>query len=235
MADRAVGIPIVREGLPFVGSIGVSALVAGLVGWTVPAAVLAGATAFTAWFFRNPSRAAPDLARCVVSPGDGRVVAIAEEYEPRYLKQLAIRISIFLNIFDVHVNRIPCSGLVEDVVYQPGTFVVANRPDATLHNEQNALMIRGASGLKVLCVQVAGLLARRIVCWVTPGERVKCGERYGLIRFGSRMDLYLPKESMLHVAMGDRVKGGQTVVAELCTAKTIVSASAPDGLAREVS
>jgi phosphatidylserine decarboxylase len=225
MADRAVGIPIVREGLPFVGGIGISALVAGLVGWTVPATVLAGATAFTAWFFRNPSRAVPDLAQCVVSPGDGRVVAIAEEYEPRYLKQLTIRISIFLNIFDVHVNRIPCSGVVEDVVYQPGTFVAANRPDATLHNEQNALMIRSTSGIKVLCVQVAGLLARRIVCWVTPGERVKCGDRYGLIRFGSRMDLYLPKGSMLHVATGDRVKGGETVVAELCAAATTASTS----------
>jgi phosphatidylserine decarboxylase len=219
MADRAVGIPIVREGLPFVGAVGASALVAGLLGWTAPAAVLTGATAFTAWFFRNPHRAVPravsDVAQCVVSPGDGRVVAVSEEYEPRYLKQLAVRISIFLNIFDVHVNRIPCSGVVEDVVYQPGSFVAANRPDATLHNEQNALMLRSMTGVKVLCVQVAGLLARRIVCWVTPGERVTCGERYGMIRFGSRMDLYLPKGSMLHVAMGDRVTGGETVVAEL--------------------
>jgi phosphatidylserine decarboxylase len=215
MADRAVGIPIVREGLPFVGGLGASALVAGLLGWTVPAAVLVGATAFTTWFFRNPHRRTPEISQCVVAPGDGRVVAIAEEYEPRYLKELATRISIFLNIFDVHVNRIPCSGVVEAVAYQPGRFVAANRPDATVHNEQNALMIRTTSAMKVLCVQVAGLLARRIVCWVAPGDPVKCGERYGLIRFGSRMDLYLPKGTTLQVAVGDRVKGGQTVVAEL--------------------
>ena len=219
MADRAVGIPIVREGLPFVAGIGTSALIAGLVGWTVPAAVLAGATAFTAWFFRNPHRRVPDLAQCVVSPGDGRIVAISEEYEARYLKELAIRISIFLNIFDVHVNRIPCSGVIEDVVYQPGRFIAANRPGATLHNEQNALMIRTLSGMKVLCVQVAGLLARRIVCWVSAGETVTCGERYGLIRFGSRMDLYVPKGTVLQVAVGDRVKGGQTVVAQLHAAE----------------
>jgi phosphatidylserine decarboxylase len=162
------------------------------------------------------------------------VVAVSEEYEPRYLKQLAVRISIFLNIFDVHVNRIPCSGVVEDVVYQPGRFVAANRPDATLHNEQNALMIRTLTGVKVLCVQVAGLLARRIVCWVTPGERVTCGERYGLIRFGSRMDLYVPKGSLLHVAVGDRIKGGETVVAELRAAEAAV-VSGSDACSREVS
>jgi phosphatidylserine decarboxylase len=208
-------MPIVREGLPFVGAAGSSAVLAGLVGWTVPAVMLAGVTAFTVWFFRNPHRVPPALAEAVVAPGDGRVVAIVEEYEPRYLKQLATRISIFLNIFDVHVNRIPCTGVVEDVVYQPGRFIAANRPDATLHNEQNALMIRAATGHKVLCVQVAGLLARRIVCWVKPGETVRQGERYGLIRFGSRMDLYLPTGSRLQVAVGDRVKGGSSIVGEV--------------------
>lgn len=212
MADRARGIPIVREGLPFVGALGGSALLTGLIGWTIPAAVLVGATAFTAWFFRNPFRVAPDVEQAIVAPGDGRVVSIVEEYEPRYLKQNAIRISIFLNIFDVHVNRIPCSGVIEDIVYQPGRFVAANRPEATLHNEQNALMIRSLAGAKVLCVQVAGLLARRIVSWVSPGDSVTCGERYGLIRFGSRMDLYVPVGTILNVAEGNRVKGGKTVL-----------------------
>jgi phosphatidylserine decarboxylase len=223
MADRATRIPIVREGLPFVGVLGSSAVIAGLVGWAVPAAVLVGVTAFTAWFFRNPHRVSPDLAQAVVAPGDGRVVDIAEEYEPRYLKQRAIRVSIFLNIFDVPVNRIPCTGLVEDVVYQPGRFVAANRPEATLHNEQNALMIRAASGVKLLCIQVAGLLARRIVCWVTPGETVRQGERFGLIKFGSRMDLYLPAESRLQVSVGDRVKGGETIIGELSSVEAQIS------------
>jgi phosphatidylserine decarboxylase len=227
MADRAAGIPIVREGLPFVGAIGGSALLTGLIGWTVPAALLVGATAFTAWFFRNPSRVAPDLEHAIVAPGDGRVVSIVEEYEPRYLKQRATRISIFLNIFDVHVNRIPCSGVIEDVVYQPGRFVAANRPEATLHNEQNALMIRTLTGAKVMCVQVAGLLARRIVCWVSPGDTVVCGERYGLIRFGSRMDLYVPAGTMLNVKEGSRVKGGKTVLGVLSPPPMV---DRPDGV-----
>ncbi|MEW6542576.1 MAG: phosphatidylserine decarboxylase family protein [Nitrospirota bacterium] len=214
MADRAVGIPIVREGLPFVAATGGSAALAGALGWTGPAAVLAGLAAFTAWFFRNPRRVAPLAAGSVVAPGDGRVIAIAEEFEPRYLKDQSIRVSIFLNVFDVHVNRIPCDGAVEEVAYQPGRFVAADRPEATLRNEQNALMIRTAQGAKVLCVQVAGLIARRIVCWASPGEQVRCGDRYGLIRFGSRMDLFLPLGAKLLVRVGERVKGGETLLAQ---------------------
>lgn len=215
MADRAVGIPIVKEGLPFVaGAGGAAALAAGL-GWTGPALALGTAALFTAWFFRNPKRVAPGSVHAVVAPGDGKVIAVTEEYEPRFLKDQGIRISIFLNIFNVHVNRIPCQGTVEDVAYQPGTFVPADRAEATLRNEQNALMIRTAQGAKVLCVQVAGLIARRIVCWVSPGDRVACGERYGLIRFGSRMDMFLPAGTKVRVTVGMHVKGGETILAEL--------------------
>ncbi|MER3423309.1 MAG: phosphatidylserine decarboxylase family protein [Nitrospiraceae bacterium] len=216
MADRAVGIPIVREGLPFVAGLGGSAALAGLLGWTSPALVLGGLTLFTGWFFRNPRRVVPCLEGAVVSPGDGKIIAIEEDYEPRYLKEQATRISIFLNIFDVHVNRIPCAGVVENVVYQPGRFIAANRSEATLRNEQNALMLRTVGGAKVLCVQVAGLLARRIICWVSSGEKVMCGERFGLIRFGSRMDLFLPQGTSLHgVKVGDHVKGGESLLAVL--------------------
>jgi phosphatidylserine decarboxylase len=215
MADRAVGIPIVKEGIPFVAAAAGAAALTGALGWAALAGVLGAAALFTAWFFRNPGRIAPRTAGAVVSPGDGRIVEIAEEYEPRFLKDQGTRISIFLSIFDVHVNRIPCAGRIEDVVYQPGRFVAANRPEATLRNEQNALVIRAESGSKVVCVQVAGLIARRIVSWVSPGERVACGERFGLIRFGSRMDLFLPLSAKLHVAVGARVKGGETVLAEL--------------------
>lgn len=213
--DRAVGIPIVKEGLPFVaGTGGTAALAAGL-GWTGAALVFGAVALFTAWFFRNPKRVVPGASHVVVAPGDGKVIAVTEEYEPRFLKDRGIRISIFLNIFNVHVNRIPCQGTVEDVAYQPGTFVPADRPDATLRNEQNALMIRTAQGAKVLCVQVAGLIARRIVCWVSPGDRVACGERYGLIRFGSRMDMFLPAGTKVHVKVGVHVKGGETILADL--------------------
>lgn len=215
MADRAVGIPIVREGLPFVGaSAGCTALFAAL-GWPIPTIVLGGVTLFTGWFFRNPRRVIPSAKGAVVAPGDGKIIAIEEDFEPRFLKDHATRISIFLNIFDVHVNRIPCEGVIEDIAYQPGRFLAANRPEATLRNEQNALMIRTIGGAKVLCVQVAGLLARRIVCWASAGESVSCGERFGLIRFGSRVDLFLPKNASLRVALGDHVKGGEHVLAVL--------------------
>lgn len=215
MADRAAGIPIVREGWPFVAGTAGATLLAGALGWTAPAAILGAAAVFTGWFFRNPHRVAPRLPNVVVAPGDGRVLAIDREFEPRFLKDQAIRISVFLNVFDVHVNRIPCDGMVEDVVYQPGAFLIASRSDATLRNEQNAMMIRHPGGAKVLCAQVAGLIARRIVCWVSPGDQVACGERYGLIRFGSRMDTFLPLTAAVKIRVGQRVKGGETVLAEL--------------------
>ena len=165
--------------------------------------------------FRNPSRVIPQGRRLVVASGDGKVIAIEEEFEPRFIKDRSIRVTIFLNVFDVHINRMPCEGVVEEVQYQPGLFLVASRPDATLRNEQNALMIRTSEGAKVLCVQVAGLIARRIVCWVSSGDRAVCGERFGLIRFGSRMDTFLPVGTAVKVAVGDRVKGGETILGEL--------------------
>ena len=198
---------------------GTPAVAAGVLGWTGIASVLGAMALFTAWFFRNPKRSAPKSNRAVVAPGDGKIVEICEEPEPRFLKDRSVRISIFLNIFDVHVNRIPCEGTVEQVAYQPGRFLVASRPEATLQNEQNALLIRAAQGAKVLCVQIAGLIARRIVCWVAPGETVACGERFGLIRFGSRMDVYLPVGTKLNVKVGEHVKGGETLLGELTCAE----------------
>ena len=215
MTDRAAGIPIVKEGLPFVGGLAGITLILAIVGWIIPAGVAAGFTLFTAWFFRNPKRTIPQDSNVVVSSGDGKVVAIEEEFEPRYLKQQSIRVTVFLNVFDVHVNRMPCAGTVEGVSYQPGQFLVASRPEATIRNEQNAIMLKTESGAKVLCVQVAGLIARRIVCWVSEGAQVQRGERFGLIRFGSRMDTFLPLDSKIRVAVGDRVKGGETIVGEL--------------------
>ncbi len=215
MADRAVGVPFAKEGFPFIGATAGVTLVAGWIGWpalAVPAGLL---TLFVSWFFRNPARVIPQGPRLIVAPGDGKVIAVEEEFEPRYLKDRSIRVTIFLNVFDVHINRIPCEGVVEDVQYQPGLFLVASRPDATLKNEQNALMIKTVGGAKVLCVQVAGLIARRIVCWVSPKEKAVRGERYGLIRFGSRMDAFLPVGTVIKVAVGDHVKGGETILGEL--------------------
>jgi phosphatidylserine decarboxylase len=215
VADRAVGIPFAKEGIPFIGAaVGVT-LLAGWLGWMIVAVGAAILTFFVSWFFRNPSRVVPQGPRLVVAPGDGKVIAIEEEFEPRFIKDRSIRISIFLNVFDVHINRVPCEGVIEDVQYQPGLFLVASTPDATLRNEQNALMIRTVEGAKILCVQVAGLIARRIVCWVTPKDRAMLGERFGLIRFGSRMDTFLPVGTAIKVAVGDRVKGGETILGEL--------------------
>jgi len=215
VADRAVGVPFAKEGFPFIGAAAGITLMAGWLGW-IPIAALAGIlTLFVSWFFRNPSRVIPQGARLVVAPGDGKVLAVDEEFEPRYLKDRAVRISIFLNVFDVHINRIPCEGTIEDVQYQPGLFLVASKPSATLKNEQNAMMIKAVGEAKVLCVQVAGLIARRIVCWVNPKDRAVRGERYGLIRFGSRMDTYLPIGTAIKVAVCDRVKGGESILGEL--------------------
>jgi phosphatidylserine decarboxylase len=215
VADRAVGIPFAKEGFPFIGAAAGVTLLAGWSGWTIAAAGGGLVTLFVSWFFRNPARVIPQGPGLVVAPGDGKVIAIEEEFEPRYLKDRCIRLTIFLNVFDVHINRIPCEGVVEDVQYQPGLFLVASKPDATIKNEQNAVMIKTVQGAKVLCVQVAGLIARRIVCWVAPKDRAVRGERFGLIRFGSRMDTFLPLGTTMRVAVGNRVKGGETIVGEL--------------------
>jgi len=215
VADRAVGVPIVKEGIPFVGIGAGVTLLAGFLGWAVVALLAGGLTLFTAWFFRNPARVIPQGPGLVVAPGDGTVISIEEEFEPRFIKDRSVRLTIFLNVFDVHVNRVPCEGVVEDIQYQPGAFLVASKPEATLKNEQNALFLRTSQGAKVLCVQVAGLIARRIVCWLSPGDRVARGERFGLIRFGSRMDTFLPLGTVLKVSVGDRVKGGETIVGVL--------------------
>ena len=215
MADRAIGVPFAKEGFPFIAITTGATLLAGLLGWTILAVGGAALTLFVSWFFRNPARVVPQGSNLIVAPGDGKVIAIEEEFEPRFLKDRCLRLTIFLNVFDVHINRVPCEGVVQDVQYQPGLFLVASKPDATIKNEQNALMLLTPQGVKILCVQVAGLIARRIVCWVATGDRVQRGERFGLIRFGSRMDTFVPLGTILKVAVGDRVKGGETILGEL--------------------
>jgi phosphatidylserine decarboxylase len=200
------------EGLPFVAAAAVSGAGTLALGWMFPGAVLSAGALFTAWFFRNPSRRVPDDPKAIVSPGDGRVLAVVEEDEDRFLKARAVRISIFLSPLNVHINRTPCAGRVAAIGHVPGKFLVASHKGATLENEQTAVLIETESGARVLCVQVAGYVARRIVCWLTEGERVGRGERYGLIRFGSRMDLYLPLGTDMRVSVGDRVKGGESVI-----------------------
>jgi phosphatidylserine decarboxylase len=212
MADHARGWPVAKEGLPFC-AVGAACWVgAAALGWTGLGAVVGAGTIFTAWFFRNPARAVPKAANLIVSPGDGRVLAVVEEDEARFLKRRAIRVSIFLSPLNVHINRTPCEGTVSSVTHLPGKFLAANRSEATLENEQTAVLIEADNGQRVLCVQVAGYVARRIVTWLRPGERVDRGERYGLIRFGSRMDVYLPVGTAIKVRVGDSVRGGESVI-----------------------
>lgn len=166
---------------------------------------------FFLWFFRDPARAVPADPGALVSPADGKVTE-AEWIETPDGSRL--RLSIFLNVFDVHVNRAPVAGTVSQVSHKPGMFLNAMRPDSNVLNEQVTMVIDSAQGA-VQVKQIAGLLARRIVCNMKPGDRLERGQRYGLIKFGSRVDVLMPSGATLHVKKGDRVKGGSTVLATL--------------------
>ncbi|HEY8368244.1 MAG TPA: phosphatidylserine decarboxylase family protein [Thermodesulfobacteriota bacterium] len=206
---------IVREGWPFVA---IAAALAAL-GWAAAGpwagVPLLALTAFTVNFFRNPRRDVPTDPGVVVAPADGVVCEVAEEASPRLLDGPARRVSIFMNVLDVHVNRSPIAGVVREVVYNPGRFLAANVPKASLENEQNALVLESAAGRRVLLVQIAGLVARRIVNYARPGDRLARGQRFGLIRFGSRVDVYLPHDAEVAVTLGQRVVGGETIIARL--------------------
>ena len=205
---------IAREGWPFVAAafavaIGVT-LIAGHA-WALFFWLMA---AFVLQFFRDPPRVVPSDPRAVVAPADGRVVAVERAADP-YLKREALKFSVFMNVFNVHSNRSPVDGEVRDAWYHRGGFVNAALPKASLENERNALWIRTAQGVDVTCVQVAGLIARRILCYVKSGDKLARGQRYGFIRFGSRVDLYLPLSAVPKAAVGDRVYAAATVIAEL--------------------
>lgn len=167
--------------------------------------------AFVSYFFRNPTRAIPAGAKLVVSPADGKIVKVAAVVQGSETRR---QVSIFLNIFDVHVNRAPIEGELEKLEYRRGRFKVASKDEASRVNEQNVLTIRGPDATLVM-KQIAGLIARRVVCWKKTGQKMERGEVIGLIRFGSRVDLLLPEDANVVVCVGDRVKGGSSVIAEL--------------------
>jgi phosphatidylserine decarboxylase len=213
MQDRR--FPIAKEGFIFIGIAGNLILPAALyIGW--PGGIFFGVlTLFCTYFFRDPERIIPVEEGMVVSPADGKIVDISSTEEGRFLKKPAIKISIFLDIFNVHVNRSPVVGKVIDIIYNKGRFLAANVPKASLENEQNALILETDSGKKIVCIQIAGLIARRIVCKTKVGETLQRGERFGLIRFGSRVDLYLPVETEIRVSKGDKVLGGESMIGVL--------------------
>lgn len=169
-------------------------------------------TFFMALFFRDPERTIPIDKDVFVSPADGKVILIKNVYEKDYLKSESKELSIFMSIFDVHINRAPCDGTVNLVQHFPGQFLAAYKNAASIKNESTMMVLEGNNG-KILVRQVAGLLARRIVCKTKAGDVLRRGERYGMIKFGSRLDVYLPKDAEIKVKLGDKVKAGETVLA----------------------
>ena len=208
------GIPVASEGWPFIIPLAIVTALLFAFGWKNTAYVSLVLTLFVLFFFRDPERILPKGTDLVVSPADGRVIVIKDIYEPDYLKQDVKQVSIFLSVFNVHVNRAPVGGTVEMVKYNPGKFHVASVDKASLDNEQTGVVIVNGKH-KILVKQIAGLIARRIVCYAKPGDVLMPGERYGLIRFGSRVDLFLPRDTELKVKVGDRVKGVRDIIGVL--------------------
>ncbi|HET6514860.1 MAG TPA: phosphatidylserine decarboxylase family protein [Thermodesulfovibrionales bacterium] len=201
------------EGYPFIlGFLVITVLVALFAPWAAVLPLLL--TFFMAYFFRDPERAIPEKENALVSPADGKVILIQQVREDQFLRGEAVEISIFMSPLNVHVNRAPCDGVVESVVHTSGRFLSAFKHEASLQNENIAMVLRTAYG-GILVRQVAGFLARRAVCRVREGAPLRRGERYGIIKFSSRLDVYVPKETRIMVTLGDRVKAGETILGEI--------------------
>lgn len=202
-----------REGWPYMAAAIIVALVVTVIGgwWSLPFWIIA---LFVVQFFRDPPRHVPLQPNAVLSPADGRIVVVETTQDP-YAQRQALKISVFMNVFNVHSNRSPVDGEITHLEYFAGKFVNADLDKASLENERNALVIRTPGGDTVTAVQVAGLVARRILCYVKAGDRLARGQRYGFIRFGSRVDIYLPPDAQPRVAIGDKVSATSTILADL--------------------
>ncbi|MBF0258073.1 MAG: phosphatidylserine decarboxylase family protein [Desulfamplus sp.] len=207
--------PIAIPGLKFIFSAAFLTGLFFLMGWTILGCFAVFITIFVCWFFRDPERIVPDQSNGIISPADGKIIVVEEKTTNEFTHEHCIKISIFMNVFNVHVNRIPFKGVVEKVIYVPGRFINASFDKASEHNERNALVIRTDSGLLYGVVQIAGLIARRIVCKVKQGDSLERGIRYGMICFGSRLDLYLPSNCKVTVGIGQKVHAGSTILAYL--------------------
>lgn len=205
---------IAREGWPFLGGAVVLALAVHLLAGWASALPLWLIALFVLQFFRDPGREVPGDAKSVLSPADGRIVVIEPAHDP-WLNREVLKISVFMNVFNVHSNRSPVDCQVVQRWYHPGKFINADLDKASIENERCALHLRTAEGLDITCVQVAGLIARRILCYVDAGAQLARGQRYGFIRFGSRVDLYLPKDVQVKVGVGQKVRATETILAEL--------------------
>ncbi len=221
---KSFPIRIAREGLPFIALFGGVSVLLGFLaehlGWA--GLVL---TAWCVWFFRDPDRKSPTGRGVILSPADGKIVTVGPATAPDELGLADVpltKVSIFMNVFNVHVNRVPADGTVSRVHYRPGRFFNASFDKASEHNERQSILIRTAEGLDLAVVQIAGLIARRIKCTLVPGQEVKAGERFGIIRFGSRLDVYFPDHVPVLVKAGEKAIAGETVIGD-----TLANAPAP--------
>ena len=212
-------VPVAKEGYPFIGFVAFCTLIFAMLDLWIPASVFLVLTTFVLSFFRDPERFVPPQENTLVSPADGKVILVEKIDANEFTAGKAYKISIFMNVFNVHVNRIPFAGKVDDVIYMPGKFYSADSVKSALQNEYCATVLTTSDDKTIAFVQVAGLIARRIVCWLEPGDLVEKGKRYGLIRFGSRVDLYLPEDTDIKAQLGQKVRGGESVLAYLTPAR----------------
>lgn len=205
--------PVAKAGYPFITASAFATAVFALLGITPLAVAGLLITGFICFFFRDPDRLIPAGEGLIVSPADGKVIKIEDVTQTPFFDGPCTRISVFMSVFNVHVNRTPHEGTIRRVDYHTGKFFSANRDKASQDNERNALLLESPGGRQVGFVQIAGLIARRIICRVQPGDTMRRGERFGLICFGSRLDIYLPKGARIEVALGDKVQAGSSIVA----------------------
>ena len=206
-------IPIAKEGYMFILPLAVLTGIFWALSWLWVTGLFAGLFLFVTWFFRDPERSIPEDPNAIVSAGDGRVVEIVQEKDP-LLDGVYTRVSVFLNVFNVHVNRVPIAGKIQATRYNPGKFLNAASHKASLDNEQSAILLNNGH-VTILVKQIAGLIARRIICWAEEGDEYQRGQRFGLIRFGSRVDIFLPEGTDIKVEIGDIVSGGSSIIGYL--------------------
>jgi phosphatidylserine decarboxylase len=206
-------IPLAKDGFIFIVPLLIITILMLLNSFYLTALTFGFGLLFVTYFFRDPERLIPSEPNIIVSPADGKITEIVTEKDP-INGDPCLRVTIFLSVFNVHVNRIPVAGTIEDIRYNPGKFLAAFNPKASMDNEQNIIMINNGK-IKVYVKQIAGLIARRIVCWPKKGDYYQSGQRYGLIRFGSRVDILLPENTRLSVTCRDRVSGGKSIIGYL--------------------
>ena len=206
-------IPLAKEGFVFIIPLLVVSILMFLLSFYWAAVFFGLGFLFVTWFFRDPERHIPNEPNIIVSPADGKITEIITEKEP-INGELCKRVTIFLSVFNIHVNRVPIAGTIEEIRYNPGKFLAAFNHKASMDNEQNIILINNGNA-HVFVKQIAGLIARRIVCWPKKGDYYELGQRYGLIRFGSRVDILLPETTKLSVTCGDNVSGGKSIIGYL--------------------